>query len=106
MSEGEEPTEVPQPQPRRPHSAQYYRRLLMMGNGPQWRQLMTDIKVNYEIAYRVAEAVSQLRPEYGTIQRLWKSAVETAQPGIKISIGRGVDEDLKVRRLKQTRYSD
>jgi len=106
MSENEEQTPAESPAPRKPHSARYYKKLLLAGSGPEWRQLMVDIKQNYHIAYRVAEAVAQLKPQHRTIQTLWKSAVEIAQPGIHIRIGKGVDEDDKVRNLKRTKYSE
>lgn len=104
MSEAEQDS-LP-PQTRTPHSANYYKRILMQGNGTQWRALMQDIKENHEIAFRVAEACGQLKPEYKTVQTLWKTAVETAQPNIVIRIGKDMDEDMKVRGLKRTRFSD
>lgn len=103
MSESEEQPHVPVT--REPHSVGYYKRLLMLGNGTQWRVLMQDIKKDFDIAYRVAQACGQLSPEYKTVQTLWKGAIETAQPSIKIRVGKDLDESLKVRHLKQSKYS-
>ncbi len=91
---------------RQPHSVNYYKRILMQGNGTQWRALVQDIKANYDIAYRVAEACSQLKPEYKTIQTLWKTAIETSQPTIKINLDPNDLNDMKVRNLKRTKYSE
>ena len=105
MSDSE--TQSPNPIPERePHSLNYYKRVLMQGNGTQWRALMRDIKESYDIAYQAAQACGQLKPEYRTTQVLWKSAIETAQPGIKIRIGKEIEEHLKMRSLKQTKYSE
>ena len=92
--------------PRKQHSSHYYKRLLMKGSNAQWQELMKDIRENYDIAYRVAEAVAMLKPEHKTVQTLWKSAIENAQPGIKIKLGASVDEDDKMMGLKRTKYSD
>ena len=44
--------------------------------------------------------------KFSTVRRLWKHAIECHQPGIDIRMGKELDEDLKVRRLKAQKYSD
>lgn len=97
----------PQPAlPSKPKPVRYYKQLFLRGNSAQWRALMGQIREDYQVAYRAALAVAELQPEVATIRTLWKSAIETAQPGIKIYVGKGVEEDMGIRRLRHARYAD
>jgi len=91
----------------KPRPLAYYRSVLAKGNGTQWRALLQLCRENYDIAFQVARAVSSLdENKFSTLRRLWKHAIECHQPGIDIRMGKSLDEDLKVRKLKAQKYSD
>lgn len=102
MSEGE--TKAPET-PHQPHSVDYYKRILLLGNGTQWRVLMQDVRDNPEIALRVGEACSRLDPvKMKTVQTLWKATIETAHPGIRVRLKE--DEDWAIRSLRRAKQND
>ena len=96
----EEPDHTPKP-------LAYYRSILAKGNGTQWRSLVRLCRENYEVSFQVGRALSTMDDDkFKTVKTLWKHAVEYYQPGINVKLGKEVDEDTRMRKLKTQKYSD